>query len=400
MTLDHHPNHETSMTKYLKNFSHRAASALAVAAALTSPLALAQGKPPLKIGAFLSVTGPAAYLGSGAMKTVEMYVDSINAAGGIDGRKLELVRYDDETDPARANTLVKRMLDNDGVHVLIGGSTTGTTMSAAPLVERAGVPMLSLAGGTVIIDPIKKFVFKMNQTDAMAIARLYDHMLKNKITTIGVIAGTDAFGRACLGAAQKLAPEMGVKIAREESFNVKDTDMTAQLTNLRQAPGVQAILNCGFGEPAVILTKNYKQLGITMPHYGTHALASDTFVKLAGAAAEDMVMTNGPILVWDQLPANDPLQGVVQAYVKAYQTKYGEAPSYFAGNAHDAMLAIREAVQRVGSVEPGKLRDALEVSSFKGVTGPFQMSATDHVGLTAASLRIVQVKAGRWKLVE
>lgn len=215
------------------------------------------------------------------------------------------MRYDDETDPARANTLVKRMLDNDGVHVLIGGSTTGTTMSAAPLVERVGVPMLSLAGGTVITDPVKKFVFKMNQTDAMAITRLYDHMLKNKITTIGVIAGTDAFGRACLGAAQKLA--------REESFNLKDTDMTAQLTNLRQAPGVQAILNCGFGEPAVILTKNYKQLGITLPHYGTHALASDTFVKLAGAAAEDMVMTNGPILVWDQLPANDPM--VREAYL-------------------------------------------------------------------------------------
>jgi branched-chain amino acid transport system substrate-binding protein len=388
------------MTNLLDTFGRLTAAALALAGTLAMSPAMAQGKPPLRIGAYLSVTGPAAYLGSGAMKTVEMYVDSINASGGIDGRKLELVRYDDESDPARANTLVKRMLDNDGVHVLIGGSTTGTTMSAVPLVERAGVPMLSLAGGTVIIDPIKKFVFKMNQTDAMAIARLYEHMNKNKIATIGVIAGTDAFGRACLGAAQKLAPEMRMKIAREESFNVKDTDMTAQLTNLRQAPGVQAILNCGFGEPAVILTKNFKQLGITIPHYGTHALASDTFVKLAGPAAEDMVMTNGPILVWDQLPATDPLQGVVQAYVKAYQAKYGEAPSYFAGNAHDAMLAIRQAVQRAGSIEPGKLRDAIEASSFKGVTGPFQMSATDHIGLTAASLRIVQVKGGRWKLVE
>ncbi|MDO9402318.1 MAG: ABC transporter substrate-binding protein, partial [Polaromonas sp.] len=177
-------------------------------------------------------------------------------------------------------------------------------------------------------------------------------------------------------------------------------DMTAQLTNLRQAPGIQAILNCGFGEPAVILTKNYKQLGITLPHYGTHALASDVFIKLAGEAAEDMVMTNGPILVWDQLPANDPLQPVVQAYVKAYQAKYNEAPSFFAGNAHDAIIAIREALRRAGSIEPAKLRDAIEKSSFIGVTGPFRMSETDHVGLSAASLRIVQVRSGRWKLVE
>lgn len=387
------------MTKPTTKFRHLLA-ALTVTASLAIAPALAQSKPPLKIGAYLSVTGPAAYLGSGAMKTVEMYVDSINAAGGIDGRKIELFRYDDESDPARANTLVKRMLDNDGVHVLIGGSTTGTTMSAAPLVERAGVPMLSLAGGTVIIDPLKKFVFKMNPTDAMAVRRLYDHMLKNKITTIGVIAGTDAFGRACLGAAQKLAPEKSMKIVREESYNVKDTDMTTQLTNLSRAAGVQAILNCGFGEPAVIVTKNYRQLGITLPHYGTHSLASDAFLKLAGTSAEDMVMTNGAILVWDQLPSNDPQQGVVQAYVKAYQAKYGEAPSYFAGNAHDAILAIREAVQRTGSVEPGKLRNGLEASSFKGVTGMFQMSETDHIGLSTAALRIVQVKGGRWKLVE
>lgn len=100
------------------------------------------------------------------------------------------------------------------------------------------------------------------------------------------------------------------------------------------------------------------------------------------------------------MPAKDPLQGVVQAYVKAYQAKYGEAPSYFAGNAHDAMQLIREAVQRTGSVDSGKLRDAIEASAFTGVTGPFRMSPTDHVGLTAASLRIVQVKGGRWKLVE
>ena len=176
--------------------------------------------------------------------------------------------------------------------------------------------------------------------------------------------------------------------------------MPAQLPTSRRPPAIQQTLTGGSGDPAVIVTKNYKQLGIPLPHYGTHALASDTFVKLAGAAAEDMVMANGAILVWDQLPANNPQQGVVQAYVKAYQAKYGEVPSFFAGNAHDAMLMIREAVQRTGSVDPAKLRDAIEASSVLGVTGPFKMSPTDHVGLTAASLRIVQVKDGRWKLLE
>ncbi len=362
--------------------------------------AAAQTKPPLKIGAYLSVTGPASYLGAGAMRTVDLYIEAINASGGIDGRKVEFQGYDDESDASRANTLVKRLIESDKVHVIIGGSTTGTTMSAVPLVERSGVPMLSLAGGTVIIDPVKKFVFKMNQTDAMAISRLYDHMLGRGIKSIGVIAGSDAFGRACLSAAQKLAPEKGVKILRDESFNSKDTDMTVQLTKLRQEPGLQAILNCGFGEPAAIVTKNYKQLGITVPHYGTHALASDGFVKLAGDAAEDMIMTNGAVLVWDQLPTSDPQQPVVQSFVKAYRAKFSEAPSFFAGNAHDAVLAIQQALRRSGSIEPVKIRDAIaKDNGFVGVTGRFRMSETDHVGLTPDSLRIVQVKNGRWKLI-
>jgi branched-chain amino acid transport system substrate-binding protein len=361
----------------------------------------AQGKPPLKIGAFLSVTGAASYLGSGEMKTLELYTDLINKAGGVDGRKIELYAYDDETDAARANTLVKRMINNDKVHAIIGGSTTGTTMSGVPLAERAGIPMLSLAGGSVIIDPIKKFVFKMNHTDATAVTKVYDHMLSQGIKNIGIIAGTDAFGRAALVAAQKIAPEKGMKILREESFNPKDTDMTAQLTKLRQEPGIQAILNLGFGEPAVMVARSYRQLGIDLPHYGTHSLASDTFIKLAGPAAEGMIMTNGAILVSDQLAANDPQRPVVQGYVKSYKEKFGEAPSFFGGNAYDALMLIKNAVQKSGSTDPQKIRDGIEKNdAYLGVTGAFRMSETDHVGLTAASLKVVRVKDGKWILIQ
>jgi len=221
------------------------------------------------------------------------------------------------------------------------------------------------------------------------------------LKSIGIIAGTDAFGRSCLAAAQKLAPASGIKILRDESYNPKDTDMTVQLTKLRQEPGLQVILNCGFGEPAIIATKNYKQLGITLPHYGTHGLASNDFVRLAGGAAEDMVMANVAILVWEQLSTTDPQQPVVQAYVKAYRAKFNEDPSFFAGTAYDAFVAVREAVRRSGSIDPAKIRDAIETGNdFVGVTGRFRMSENDHVGLNAESLRIIQVKNGRWKLLE
>lgn len=368
---------------------------------MASAPAAAQDKPPLKIGAILSATGAASYLGSGEMKTLQLYVETLNKSGGVDGRKVELYAYDDETDAARANTFAKRLIHNDNVHAIIGGSTTGTTMSVVPLVERAGIPLLSLAGGSVIIDPVKKFVFKMNHTDAVAISKIYDHMLAQGIKNIGIIAGTDAFGRAALDEAQKLAPEKGIKILREESFNPKDTDMTAQLTKLRQEKGIQAVLNLGFGEPAVMVARGYKQLGIDLPHYGTHALASDSFIKLAGPAAEDMIMANGAILVSDQLAANDPQRPVVQGYVKAYKEKFGEAPSFFGGNAYDAMMLIKGAVEKSGSVDPQKIRDGIEKNdAYTGVTGTFRMSPTDHVGLTEDSLKMVRVKNGKWVLLQ
>ncbi len=317
--------------------------------------AAAQGKPPLKVGAYVSVTGAASFLGSGEMKTLELYVDMLNKAGGVDGRRVELFAYDDETDAARANTLVKRLLSNDQVHAIIGGSTTGATMSAVPLVERAGIPMLSLAGGSEIVEPIKKNVFKMNHTDLVAVTKLFEHMASQGIKNVGIIAGTDAFGRGALVASQKAAPKKGIKIVREEAFNPKDTDMTTQLVKLRQEPGIQAILNLGFGEPAVMVARSYRQLGLTLPHYGTHALASDSFIKLAGPAAENMIMTNGAILVSDQLAKEDPQGVVVREYVKAYKDKFGEAPSFFAGNAYDALMLIKNAVQTTGSVDPQSL---------------------------------------------
>ncbi len=374
---------------------------LGAALASTATLGHAQGKPPLKIGAYLSVTGAASLLGSGEMKTLELYVDQLNKAGGVDGRKVELFAYDDESDAARANTLVKKLLSNDGVHAIIGGTTTGATMATVPLVEKAEVPMLSLAGGTVIVEPVKKFVFKMNYTDVTAVSRLLDHMVSQGIKSFGIIAGTDAFGRAALGAAQKLAPEKGMKILREESFNPKDTDMTAQLTKLQGEPGIQAILNLGFGEPAVMVARGYTQLGMKLPQYGTHALATDQFLKLAGPAAEGMIMANGAVLVADQLPAGDSQRPVVQAYVKAYKDKFGEVPSFFGGNALDALMLIKGAVEKTGSVDPKKLRDAIEANTpYVGVTGEFRMSPTDHVGLTTKSIKIVRVKGGKWELVQ
>jgi len=117
--------------------------------------ASAQSTEPIKIGSVLSVTGPAAFLGDPELKTLRLYVERINAQGGVLGRKLELIQYDDGGDANKANNLTKRLLESDKVDLIIGGTTTGATMAMVPLVDKASVPFISLAGGVVVIEPLK-----------------------------------------------------------------------------------------------------------------------------------------------------------------------------------------------------------------------------------------------------
>src|SRR5574343_712399 len=130
---------------------------LAAGAALVLGAFAAFAADPIKIGSVLSVTGPAAFLGDPELKTLQLYVDDINKKGGVLGRPLQLVHYDDGSDAGKANGFAKRLIDDDKVDILVGGTTTGATMSAAPLVEKAGIPFISLAGAVVIVEPVKKF---------------------------------------------------------------------------------------------------------------------------------------------------------------------------------------------------------------------------------------------------
>ncbi len=153
---------------------------LATVAAALLAAGAATAQEPIKIGAFLSVTGGAAFLGDPEQKTLELYVEKLNAAGGVLGRKLQLVSYDSAGDAEKARTFAKRLIEQDKVDVIVGGSTTGETMAVVPLVEAAGMPFISLAGAVVIVEPVKKWVFKTPHTDRMACETIFVDMQTRK----------------------------------------------------------------------------------------------------------------------------------------------------------------------------------------------------------------------------
>lgn len=370
-----------------------------VAAALALVALAALAEEPIRIGSVLSLTGPAAFLGDPELKTLNLYIERINAGGGVLGRKLELVHYDDASDASKANTFAKRLIEQDKVQFVIGGTTTGSTMAMVPLIERAGLPFISMAGGVAIVEPVKKWVFKTPHTDRMAAEKVFEDMKKKSISRVGLLSETSGFGQSGRKEARGVAGKYGITLVADETYGPKDTDMTAQLTKIRATEGLQALFVIGLGQGPAIVTRNHQQLGIKVPLYHAHGVASDEFIKLAGAAAEGVRLPAAALIVAKQLATNDPQKEVVTAYDKAYRERYKEDVSTFGGHAYDALMLLTDAIKRAGGSDPAKVRDAIEQTrGYMGTGGLVNFSATDHLGLDLTAFRMVEIRNGDWVL--
>src|SRR5690625_824503 len=354
------------------------------------------------IGSSLSTTGMASFLGEPEEETLRMLVDDINEAGGVLGEKLRIIIYDDAGDANKARTFGTRLIEDDEVIAIIGGSTTGATMAIMPIAEEEGIPFISLAGAIEVIDPVRKFTFKTPHTDRMACEKIFEDMQKQQITKVGLISGSDSFGASMRKQCLDIVSEYDVEIVGDETFGPNDADMTPQLTNLRGKDGVEAILNLGLGSGPAIVTRNYRQLGIDLPFYQSHGVASNAFIDLAGLdVAEGLHWAGSPLLVAGQLAEDDVQRDVVQTYKERYESATDKPVSTLGGYAHDALYLFVDASERAGSTDPVAIRDALEeTQGFVGTTGVFNFSPDDHLGLDLTAFRMLEIRDGDWVIVE
>ncbi|MDO5104058.1 MAG: ABC transporter substrate-binding protein, partial [Lautropia sp.] len=365
----------------MKQFRSGVMKAVAATVLLMGAAGGAQAE--IRIGSTVSATGFAAYLGEPEARTLNMLVDDINAAGGVNGEKIKLISYDDGGDPNKARTFATRLVEDDEVVAIVGGTTTGTTMAIIPVIEEAEVPFVSLAGAIEIIQPVRPYTFKTPHTDRMACAKIFEDMKTRGLTKIGLISGSDSFGTSMRKQCLDIIGDYGLTAVGDEVFGPSDADMTPQLTNLKNKKDIQAILSLGLGSGPAIVTRNHAQLAIGLPLYQSHGVASDAFIELAGKkAAEGIRLPGTTLLVADQLKDDDPQREVVQAYKKRYESATNKPVSTFGGYAHDALYLVTEAIRKAGSAEPEAIRDALEkTDGFVGTTGKVRMSAEDHLGL-------------------
>jgi len=361
-------------------------------AALALPAGAAEE---LKIGALLSVTGPAAFLGAPEARTLEMLTEQVNARGGVAGHKVRLIVKDTGGSPEKAVSFARQLIDEEKVFAILGPSTSGETMAVKGIAEESRTLLVSLAAAEVIVNPVAPHVFKTAQKDSHAAALIFQDMKKRGITRVAVFSSNTGFGKAGKEQIARLAPEYGIQIVLDEVYDKAATDLSAEATKLKGA-NAQAVLNWSIEPAQSILVKNIRQLGLTLPIYQSHGFGNLAYVKAAGTAAEGVIFPLGRLAVADALPAGNPQKKVLLAYRDAYQKKYGEEVSGFGGYAWDAFELLAAAVQKVG-LDRAKVRTALEsTEGFVGQSGIFKFSPADHNGLGMDSFEMLTVKDGKF----
>jgi len=359
-----------------------------------------------KIGAVFAVTGRASFLGDPEKKTAVMVADQINKAGGIGGKKLELIVYDTEGDATKANLAVKKLINQDKVCAVIGPSLSGTSMAVVPLAAQYETPLISVAASYKITwddkaNKPRQWVFKTPQTDTMAVEAIYTHLKKRGINKIAIMSVTSGFGKSGHGELVRLAPQYGMNIVADEFYGPKDTDMTAQLTKVKGlAP--KAIVNWSIGPTQVVILRNWKDLGMTsVPFYQSHGFGSRKNIELAAGAAEGVYTPLGAVNVAEILPTSHVQKNVTMQYFNDYSAKYKEPLSSFGGHAWDAMHMVIKALRAVGC-NRAAIRDYLEnnTAGFVGQHGVFNFSQKDHIGLDKNAFMMIVVKNGDWAMAQ
>jgi branched-chain amino acid transport system substrate-binding protein len=354
---------------------------------------------PIKIGALFAVTGPAAFLGEPERNSAKMVVDEINAAGGIKGRKLELVSYDTAGDATKAVQLATKLIKDDKVIAIIGPSTTGETMAVIPVAEKEQIPLISCAAGSKITDPVKKWVFKTAQNDSLAVGKIFEYLQRQKQTKVAILTVSDGFGSSGREQLKAQAAKFGITLVSDDTYGPKDTDMTVQLTKIRGSQA-QALIVWGTNPGPAVIAKNAKQLGMKLPLFMSHGVSSKKFIDLAGDAAEGVRLPSGKVLVCDLLPSSESQKKSLMSFVKDYQNHYKSEGDHFGGHAWDAIMLIKTAVEQ-GADSAATVRDQLEkIKNFHGIGGTFTYTAQDHAGLGKDAFVLVEIKNKDWVIVK
>jgi branched-chain amino acid transport system substrate-binding protein len=355
----------------------------------------------IKIGAIFSTSGPGAFLGVPEERGLKLKVDEINKAGGINGRKIEVVQYDSEGNTAKAAQLARRLIESDKVVAIVGPSSSGESLQVLPIANEMKTPLIAHAGTEKMTSPVTPWVFNTPPTDRVVAAHLLGVLKKRGVTQVALLTAADGFGQSGANVVKELAPKYGVTIVSHEEFNRTDADMTAQVLKAKESPAQAMLVWSAFPAPTII-AKDVAAVGYAKPVFNSFAAASKDLLVQAGPAAEGSFVSSMRLLAPETLKANDPMRPAVMKIYNDYKAKYNEAPATFAAHSYDAMLILEAALRKIsGPVTRDNLRAAMETVTVTGGNGVYRLSPTSH-GLEpdSQSMVLMVAKGGQWVVAE
>jgi len=354
----------------------------------------------ITIGVDISTTGPASSLGIPQKNALEF------APKTIAGQKIKYVVYDDATDTTTAVQNIKRLISDDKVDLIIGPSTTPTTMSVVEVATEAKVPMISMASASPIVKPIekRKWIFKVTANDDVMAAVMVDHMVKQGVKSVAIIATDDPYGESNISAFADSAGKKGIKTLTTEKFKKNDTSATAQVLKVISSKP-DAVYVIAAGTPSAMPHAALIERGYKGKVYQSHGAANSDFLRVGGKALDGGFLPASPVLVAEQLPKDFLNRDESIKFVKAYEGKFGPR-STFAAHMWDALAYLKLAVPKALKVaKPGTaefrsaLRDAIEsITDYKGAYALFNLSSMDHSGADPKGMAMIRIENGAWKL--
>jgi branched-chain amino acid transport system substrate-binding protein len=351
-------------------------------------------KGPWKIGFIAPLSGPVSSMANYTLEAIQIAVKQINDAGGIHGRPLEVIVEDDQTNPTMTIAAAKKLIERDNVIVLNGPLLTTFSLAAIPVVEEEKIANLTHGAGREIVEPTKKWVFKLPHTDTLIIRAQLEFLSKIKgAKNIAVFHQDDASGMSGGQQLQTLAGEYGIKVVAVEKFAAADTDMKPQLLRINRT-NAEAVAIVGSAGAVGVIAKNAREVNVKIPMIGSHGAVSHKFINVAGNAAEGMYFIGPKSVAGTHLNDNDPFK-------KGYDKLMGDLKKefdIFHGNGYDSIYLIAEALKIAGpDADRNKVRDAFEsIKNFTLVNATYTFTSDNHDGPQADSLIPLVVKDGKF----
>jgi branched-chain amino acid transport system substrate-binding protein len=372
-----------------------------LASALLASLACAASAQEVTVGVTLGATGPGASLGIHYKNAFQLFPKTLG------GHPVKYIILEDATDPANAAKNARKLIAEDKVDVIMGSVSVPSTTQVAQIATEAKTPMIALS--PVALPPDKlQWTFVVPQPVPLMMSAVVEHMKAKGVKTVGYVGFSDSWGDLVLKALEQHANPAGIKVVTNERYARADTSVTGQVIKVLAA-NPDAVVVGGSGTGGALPHLGLVERGYKKQIYHNHGTVNREFIKVGSKAVEGAIAPTGPLIVPEELPADNPIKKVAGEFIQRYEQTFGAGSrNAFAGYSYDGFLLLNAAVPAaMAKAKPGTpefrsaLRDALEsAKNVVGAHGVYSMTAKDHTGLDNRARVLVQVKDGAWRLMK